>query len=1539
MTARFPPAVGEGTPDDCGCPVLGALGFGRLANDCAKGQMNQQSAPHRVLNLPVAIATLVLVPVIVVAGIYFHGRQLRRISGIFLEQGKTLQEEAEAAESPDTAQQKYDEATTLLLRFIQLTDEPGLVAEARIRLAQISEELISYARSPAAYADRVSRAIDLHFRALGVAAPEDRKTLQDPLQEFLLDSRRFAEAESLAAEILTDPTRKDDPQANRTLALALYELTQQKGSSNGETAEALAKARQLQPGDVKLAVALAELYRSHPNWLSPKQKEQAPYTADQMVAASRIMGELVAAVTSPAAKRSSEDIATAFLARHLYRKRYKEDGAAADLEAALEKAPDNPRVLLVAADDAEARRDWEAAIGFYQRVLDNQPTRVEEEFTYQQLGAIYVELEQPEKAREVWEAGYRASITDADGNPRADQEGGSFTLQLRLASLAIAQGEDAAEHLAILDQLYQNLSGEIRVQVHRKSQLLKARFQLRKFEQEGDLRRLVAPGGAIELLEPLVASEGATAEEQTVVIEALKALGNCYGHLRRWDQAASVFNQLILKTPGDPETLIACARTLRSANRLAEAASRYERLVQVSGAPVAWLELAEVYLNLQAKLPKSKQSLNSFRHALKQAELGRADLENPWMLDILAAEAELLGVPQGTGQITLSAEARQKLQQAETQNQNNAQLFQTLVFAYERAEQRQDAVRALEKFKALSDDAEAVCMVEARLAVGREQYPQALSVLDAFFDSQAGPPPLAPRDLYAEICLAHPDRAVGLKHLQQLAARTPDQASYLFELALLANEVDTKQGEVYEQKLRELEGEEGTAWRYVQAQRKMKEASRTGVAGLLEDAERIVEQLLLRRPDWPLVHSLKGFIKDARGARNEAVQAYQNGIRLGDTRDVVWQRLLTLAQDDWNLTVELLQDSPSGSLDQFRINSAWRRGNFEEARRIAEASLREAPDDTARLVQVARVYMLEIPQGVNPETSDEFQQARNHLRRALQLDSSFTPALGSAFFLYLRAEDRERAKQFMTLLVDVQKDRAAKLSVQAQCHEALGELEKAGEYYRAAVAEQPTNSIFRMQLSRFIANQGESGEAIGQLRDYLKSHPGHVATIQSLVELLLMEGGKEHWDEAGQLLSQLKQSRDGSALTERLEAAMLISKKGRANLQQAGAILERLVALDGSANDRLLLAHLRELEGRPDDAQTQYLSVVERTPEPSYVNRLVDFLLRRKDLPQAQRWIEKLNEMAPRAPATALYNCRLLQGKGQREAIVPYMERWHKQFDLTGVQGQANHYLRVGSILADADEHQLATGWYRRAYELVPEHFPNYALSLSREGKVREGLELCQQATSRDPGTRPYLTMCVVLLNTPTDFDIAPLVGGSHGQVLKDAVNNFTKSERLLWNVANVFIKANQNPEAIALLQDALALNPRNVVTLNNLAMLMASAREDLDKALEYAQQALDIAGSQPTLLDTKATVLIEMKRSSEAIEVLHEALYDLRTDPRYLLHLAVAHLRQGQEQDARKRYQEALDHDLDSELLAEIDLRYRKELEVLQVQPTGESQ
>ena len=153
-------------------------------------------------------------------------------------------------------------------------------------------------------------------------------------------------------------------------------------------------------------------------------------------------------------------------------------------------------------------------------------------------------------------------------------------------------------------------------------------------------------------------------------------------------------------------------------------------------------------------------------------------------------------------------------------------------------------------------------------------------------------------------------------------------------------------------------------------------------------------------------------------------------------------------------------------------------------------------------------------------------------------------------------------------------------------------------------------------------------------------------------------------------------------------------------------------------------------------------------------------------------------------------------------------------------------------------------------------------------------------------------------------------------EVLKGAQKLAPRDTRIPLHLAAIYERAGKYDEAREAYESILRVDQNHAVAKNNLAWLIASAEgagdEELERALQLAQDAKDALPTNPSVADTLGWVMLRKDIPQAAITLFREAIEAYpEADPRrgtVRYHLAMAYERNGQTERAIDELRRALD-------------------------------
>lgn len=1475
-------------------------------------QAKQSRSTKRTLNIKVLIVSLVVCVVLASTAYGVHKLQMQRTVASLLERATALEKE-----------ENWKKAAGYLHRYTRLRPDD---AAAKTRLARTYDKM-------AASQQEKARSIDLYYEALGVAPEAERTALRQRLAELLLEAGRISEAKAEAAELLE--ADENDTVAHRVWATAIYS-EYKAGEVRADEfqdptlGEMVRRASDLNPENVPLAMTLARIYRRERD-LFPEDSAIATSEVERNTRADEVVRDLVAAMP---------DDADARLAVYYYREEFDLGGSQQALRDALEVAPNNIDVRLAAANywirqaqklgnsETEERNvgeDAEDAVaatiaGLYDQAIEHLRYIIDEidathEGAYVALGSIYTSQGQPKQAETVWRQGIREI-----GEP-------ALTLHLRLAGLLVEEDQDGAETaLASLDHAIDSLdrtTGTLRKAVGPSRDLIEAALLIKRGQ----------PGHAIGLLKPIAMQPDLRSEQLQNVRRARTMLAHAYSALGRPDQAARSYEGIVDLAPQAVQPRLAAAAAWLSAGQPDLAIKQYEYVLSKRDNPSTRLSLAIARFQQQARLAAAERDWRLFKRDLNKvkwvAEAG--ELEQPWRAALLEADylAASTDPPEEGRQAAVNV-----LRTVEESHRDVEELLDGLALLYERLGAAEDADRALSRYEALASDATKPKLQRARLLVRRQEFARAEELLRALSEQTDGEPARQARELLASLQLQQSDADDYREQLVKLHEQYPSRTNYLYQLAEIAlRSGNYEECKLWEQKIREVEGFSSALYRYFRSRRLLAQAE-SADSRAFSQAVKEQDRIVSERPMWAPAYELKGIVEQRRGRLENASDAFETAIRLGDTRSSTYQRLVLLlyqqkkfAEADRYLK-RLSEEVPqSQALSNLAMSIAAGLNDADRAAAIAKQGVEHRPEDPSAWLWYGQMLLL----------ADDDAAAEKAFQQAIELAPHDPQTWNGMFTYYLRTEKQDEARELIDELPQrLELGPGDMAFVQAQGYELLGDRAAAAAKYQKAAELIPENFTLQMRIARF-HHRSQPDVAEKALRQALDLEPASGPARRALAALLTDKGA---WQEARELLT--KHDAESSTIDQRVHAALLALRRSEdrvSDLESAKRILEDIVrSSSGAADaDNLLLAliytELSRMQMSPaareqmvNDARRQYLSLVSKKDTgPLPLTLFLRFLFEHDRTDEAEPWLAKLEEIAPATLETLDLRARWLHAVDRTAEIDDLVTATVKKTEgeLQTQEQRRQFYASVGRIYSNVDQHDRAIQWYRKLNDLEPNEFAPLARELAAHGFVAESIQICVDAADRDTSSRPATVAAAILAmnGAPSKASLAAEA------TLDSAIREHADDATLAMAVANLRVVQGRHQEAVKLYERVVETEPRDATALNNLATLLAEEPTRLDEALRYINRAIAIVGPRAALLDTKGTILIAAARSKEAVPILETAASFPNADPRYHFHLAVALDRVGDTEHAAKAFQQAVEGKLESQILTSTDRAQLQEL------------
>jgi len=953
-------------------------------------------------------------------------------------------------------------------------------------------------------------------------------------------------------------------------------------------------------------------------------------------------------------------------------------------------------------------------------------------------------------------------------------------------------------------------------------------------------------------------------------------LGQGYRQLGDVDQAYGAYRRALAEDPSWLPASLGAASALVSMGRLDDAIEAYRKIIpQASGAR---LEVVRLLVIRNLRLPEAQRRWEEIDRFLDEAIKVAPDLPDAPIL-----RAESLWAQ------NKKDEALELLTKARDKSPKQVQLWVALAELNDRLEKTGAALTVLDEAqKQLGDK------VELRLA--RANYwakREGARAKGALAELEKNVNKLSDKDLlvlYRGLASAYRrfgdlpkaiecwTRVVD-KHKNDLDARL-----VLFDLALEAGNEEAMNKWVEE--IKRIEGDEGTLWRYGKACQLIWQAKKTKNQELLEQARSELVPVAARRPAWSRVALCQARIDDLRQQDSSAIKNYLQAIELGERDPEVIRRTAQLLYQKQRISEadDVLQKLPeqsmlSGDLQRLAAQISLEKQDFGRALALAQRAVSAQSKNFRDHVWLGQML----------SASRRNEPAEREFRRAVELADTEPEAWAALIFHLARTGQKKEAEG--ALLQARQKllpDQGA-LTL-AQCYQAIDRLDQARELYQTALKAKPDDMATLRSVAGFCLANRESEEAKRHLNRILalKQNAPEDEDLQwakhILAIMLSTTGNYQDVLKAQDLMDIPEKGVAGRTSSEkaedlRVQALVLGTQKSLRQQKKAVALLEKMNA--PTPDDRFLLARLYESVGDWPKAREQMARLAAAFPErPEYVSSYARSLLMHGQTEDAQPWVATLERLPTMANSYEFIEAkaRLLAGQGKADQVAALVMSFPDRKEAKPAE-RADR-LQLGANLLDslsqADKTakrftEAAEAMYRELATVKPERMLSLVSFLARHRRIQEALDQCELAWQKC-STIAVANACMEIIQ---EKQARPEQLERIDRWLQKAMAEQTK-DRVTLTICLGNLRGIQNrpEEAEKLYEQALTKDSRNVMAMNNLGWLIKD-KKGAD-ALQLLNQAIEIAGPLPSLLDTRGMIHLTLGHVDAAVEDLKSAMEEL---------------------------------------------------------------
>jgi tetratricopeptide (TPR) repeat protein len=645
----------------------------------------------------------------------------------------------------------------------------------------------------------------------------------------------------------------------------------------------------------------------------------------------------------------------------------------------------------------------------------------------------------------------------------------------------------------------------------------------------------------------------------------------------------------------------------------------------------------------------------------------------------------------------------------------------------------------------------------------------------------------------------------------------------------------------------------------------------------LSEVEGMVKELLQRDPNSYDGHRLTAELDFARAKKDAHTAAPQET-----------EARLTAAIAEYRLAMSIKTPEPRLKMQLARVLTAGRR--YPEAEQIYERLIVDDKTLARAYNELYGVYLLQDKQddaerilktgaANNPRQIDflvslagyySHRKRHDDMVAALNRIKAHTKDFARAYFVvgdfYFRSGDFDQA--FKEYTEGMAADAQQKASYRKRMIEVLmrqNRRAEAADINAAILKDNPKDTDARGLRASLLLDRGDVQQAISELEAVVNATPDNFVARYNLGRAHV---ARSEWEQARQQFTEAIRQRP-DYMPARLALAQLQTM--RSEFEAAGKSVADILRIDkNNGAARMIEAAVLMGEKKYGEAHQLLETVRETSPDPAEIDfSLGSVALKERNLAEAERIFRRAYAARPDDTRNLVGLVETLAVGGHFDQAIPLL-----QAELAKNPARRDLQLALGNIAVRAGNFDLAVA-----------QFQAIANALDKNSQERGDVALRLGIALRHKG------------------DLNGAI-----QAMYKAKDALPANPMVADELALTLQAAGRKREALEVYGQAIKLDPRDGVALNNLAFLMADGGSgDLDMSLTYAQRARQALPNLSEVADTLGWIYLKKNMSDDAMDVFRGLVDKMPRNTTYRFHLGMAYAQKGDRPNALRELEQAL--------------------------------
>ena len=723
----------------------------------------------------------------------------------------------------------------------------------------------------------------------------------------------------------------------------------------------------------------------------------------------------------------------------------------------------------------------------------------------------------------------------------------------------------------------------------------------------------------------------------------------------------------------------------------------------------------------------------------------------------------------------------------------------------------------------------------------------------------------------------------------------------LLRCEIVSNDTELAQRLVDE--IKAVEGQAGWQWRYEQARIWV---AQNDFKNRYPQIVSLLKENLLTNPDDQTSRALLAAAYEQAGQLQLAISTYNEALNRSpqDIRIIIPAVATLYKAKEYDRADEVLHQAANQrllhpELKKLELQSHLRRGELASASDILEDFYIRDPNNQSICLSLALLKMQQ----------KRFTEADKLLDKLKGQEPNSLPITAAQIELKVRQDKPAEALLLCDEIVSKFNNASAYI-LRARAFASLGQTEKAQKDFERATVIEPYNAEPWIAKSDFYRSIGQLDKAVADIQEAMSLAPETITIEKRAISLLLTSGDRNMVRQGKNMLDKTLTANADDIELRLYKARSLIAEGTAPAIEEAIHILQKITDEQPRLSSAwILLAEMALVQAQPIKAMDIALRGLVYQPNDKALLLL------------------KARSEAARSPALAIPTLIALRELDTDDAdVVVYLANAYMAADQ---HQRAVNLLKtqLDSCNSTADKRKvniaLATALYKNGNKMDAQ---KQFHSLYRSAPDDPGPLFAQARLLQDDQLFSQLSQIVLnwCQNHPEDsgtpITVArDLAAANHSEAKKTAENILrmvlekdADCAEAMNSLAMLLQITGRFEESAQLYQKIIALQPDNVIAINNLAWILCEEQGKFEQALELAHRGLKISPDYIDLIDTRGVVYYQLGKFDRAVQDFTRCLklYPDGESPATAsyLHLGRALAKLGQKSEAVENLRKALD-------------------------------